>query len=349
MTVFVPKFVPALFFSTGLLLGLSLLTATPIYAEPIDELVQRISTHVVKVQVALTNGAYGLGSGVVVAKDQVVTNCHVIANAVSVSVNTNNENYSASALKSDWHHDLCILKTEGLIATAANIGSSENLKYEQPVYTVGFASFSPRPNGTFGFVKGLYPMDDSVVIRASNAFRLGDSGGGMFDEAGNLVGIITVKSPGRNAFYYNMSVEWVKKLLNQPEQSVTSMGELAFWAEPEEKWPFFMRVVHPLKTENWAELNKIATKWVEKEPNTIEALYYCAVAEYSLKNIVYAELHLKQVVATNSNHASALYYLGLIAEQTGKRIEALNMVAALNVLDITAANDLKSAMGIKVE
>ena len=349
MTVFVPRLVPAFFFSTSLLLGLILLKVNPAHAESTDELVQKISTHVVKVQVALANGGYGLGSGVVVAKDQVVTNCHVIANAISVSVNTNNENYSASGLKSDWHHDLCIIKTEGLTAPTANIGSSEELKYEQPVYTVGFAGFSPRPNGTFGFVKGLYPMDDSVVIRASNAFRLGDSGGGMFDEAGNLVGIVTVKSPGRNAFYYNMSAEWVKKLLNQPEQSITSTSELAFWAESEEKWPYFMRVVHPLKTENWDALNKIATQWSEKEPNTIEAIYYRAVAEYSLKNTAYAELHLNQVIAANGNHANALYYLGLIADQNGKRIEALNMVAALNILDVTVANDLKSAMGLKVD
>ena len=339
------RFVPALLLSTALLSN----WVTQAYAVPTDEIVQKISAHVVKVQVALANGGYGLGSGVVIAKDQVVTNCHVIAGAVSVSINTNSENYSASALKPDWHHDLCILKTEGLVAPIANIGSSEDLKYEQPVYTVGFASFSPRPNGTFGFVKGLYPMDDSVVIRASNAFRLGDSGGGMFDEAGNLVGIVTVKSPGRNAFYYNMSVEWVKKLLSQPEQSITSASELAFWAESEEKWPFFMRVVHPLKTENWETLNKIATQWSEKEPNTIEAVYYRAVAEYSLKITAYAELHLNQVIAANDHHASALYYLGLIADQNGKRIEALNMVAALNVLDVTVANDLKSAMGIKVD
>ena len=184
----------ALLFSTGFLSSLSLLAATPIYAAPTDELVQKISAHVVKVQVGLANGGYGLGSGVVIAKDQVVTNCHVVADAVSVSVNTNGENYSASALKPDWHHDLCILTVAGLKAPIATFGSSENLKYEQPVYTVGFANFSPRPNGTFGFVKGLYPMDDSVVIRASNAFRMGDSGGGMFDDAGNLVGIVTVKT-----------------------------------------------------------------------------------------------------------------------------------------------------------
>lgn len=350
MTRPVFKLVPALFFSAGLLLGF----AKPINAEPIDELIQKISAHVVKVQVGLTNGGYGLGSGVVLAKDYVVTNCHVISGAASVSVNTNGENYPAKVVKSDWYHDLCMLKTEGLNAPIATIGSSENLKYEQAVYTVGFANFSPRPNGTFGFVKGLYPMDDSVVIRASNAFRLGDSGGGMFDEADNLVGIVTVKSPGRNAFYYNMSVKWVKKLLNEPEQTTvasneTSLNEVPFWAESEDKWPFFMRVVHPLKTANWEMLNKIATQWSEKEPNTFEALYYRAVAEYSLNRHAYAELHLNQVVATNNQHASALYYLGLIAAHNGKRIEALNFVAALDILDITTANDLKSAIGIKID
>ena len=334
-----------------LILAIFSLTATTTslamqFDRPVDQLVEEISTHVVKVQVALTNGSYGLGSGVVISKDQVVTNCHVVANAVSVNINTNGTNYNASSLKPDWHHDLCILKVEGLDAPIATIGSSEKLKYEQPVYSVGFASFSPRPNGTSGFVKGLYPMDDSVVVRASNTFRLGDSGGGMFDESGKLVGIITVKSPGHHAFYYNMPVEWVQALLNKPEQSITSTSELPFWAEPADKWPFFMRIVQPLKTENWAELNAIASAWFEKEPNNTEALFYRAVAEYSLKNQALAQADFNRVVASNHNNSSALYYLGLIAEEAGKRIEALGVVAMLDNLDTTTADELKAAMGI---
>lgn len=325
---------------------IGLLNASVGLAVTTDELMQQVSKHVVKIQVGLANGGYGLGSGVVVAKDQVVTNCHVIANAASVSVNAKGENFSASALKPDWHHDLCILKVEGLNLPVADIGSSEQLKYEQAVYTVGFAGSSPRPNGTFGYIKGLYPLDDSVVVRASNTFRLGDSGGGMFDEAGKLVGIITVKSPGHNAFYYNMPVEWVQRLLDKPEQSIVSEGELPFWAEAQEKWPFFMKIVQPLKTENWQELNNIAAQWYEKEPNNTEALFYRAVAEYSLKNSIDAEQHFNQVIARNSNNSSALYYLGLIADENGKRIEALNMVAMLNVLDVTTAGELKVAMGI---
>jgi len=332
---------------TRLMIALLYMCATTYsWAMPMDELVQDISQHVVKIQVGLANGGYGLGSGVVIAKDQVVTNCHVVASAVSVTINAKGENYAASALKPDWHHDLCILKVEGLNLPVANIGSSQNLKYEQPVYSVGFAGFSPRPNATSGYVKGLYPMDDSVVVRASNTFRLGDSGGGVFDESGNLVAIITVKSPGHNAFYYNMSVEWVKHLLNQPEQSIVSTSELPFWAETEEKWPFFMRIVQPLKTENWEMLNKIAVAWYAKEPNTTEALFYRAIAEYSLKNEAKAEQHFSQVVAKNGNNSSAMYYLGLIAENTGKHMEALNLVAALDSLDQITAGELKVAMGI---
>lgn len=323
--------------------------ATPSIAAPTNEIVQQISAHVVKVQVSLANGRYGLGSGVVIAADQVVTNCHVVADAVSVTVNTNGENYKASALKSDWHHDLCILTVTGLNAPIAPIGSSEKLKYEQPVYTVGFATASPRPNGIYGFVKGLYPMDDSVVIRTSNAFSKGDSGGGMFDDSGNLVGIVTVKSPGKNAYYYVMPVEWLQALTSKPEQPIVSKSELPFWAESHDKWPFFMKIVQPLKTENWAALEAIATAWAAQEPQCAEATFYRAVAEFSLKNTADAELHLQEVVANNSAHSSALYYLGLIAEQNGKHADALNLVAALDVLDVNVAKNLKIAMGMKTE
>jgi hypothetical protein len=312
-----------------------------------DELIQQVSRHIVKIQVELANGGYGLGSGVVVAQDQVVTNCHVVANALAVSIRANGENYRASALKPDWHHDLCMLRVTDLNLPIAPLGNSEVLQYEQTVYTVGFAGVSPRPNGSFGFIKGLFAMDDSVVIRASNTFRLGDSGGGMFDEAGQLVGIITVKSPGHHAFYYNMPVKWVERLLNQPEQSLIAEGALPFWAETQDKWPFFMRIVHPLKTENWQELDKIARQWREAEPGSSEATFYLAVAEYSLQNRIDAEKHFQQVVAENSHHSSAMYYLGMIAEDNGKRMEALNMVAALDLLDKTTAQELKVVLGVR--
>lgn len=315
---------------------------------PKDELMVQINSHVVRVQVMLANGGYGVGSGVVIAKDQIVTNCHVIANAAGISVSSQGEAYAVSVIKPDWKHDVCLIKAEGIKAPIAEMGSSNALKYEQPVYAVGFPGFSPVTDTTYGYVKGLFPMDDSVIVRATSSFRMGDSGGGLFDEQGRLVGITTLKSPGRNAFYYNMSVEWAKALLDQPEQAINSKSELPFWAKTMEEWPHFMRVVQPYVTGDWTALKTIATDWVAKEPNSTEAYFYLATAEFGLKNSGQAEQLFKKVTAMNQQHTEAMYYLALIDEANGKHMEALHLVSALNSLDVTTADRLRVAIGMDV-
>jgi serine protease Do len=317
------------------------------HAQPSEALVNQLNTHVLRVQVLLANGRYGLGSGVVVAKDQVVTNCHVVANAVNVSVVSNGATFEASALKADWKHDLCMLTVVGLDTPAVNIGSSKDLQYEQSVFTVGYPSFVIRPVNTFGVVKGLYPMDDSVVIRATSSFKLGASGGGVFDDQGRLVGIITLKSPGRDAYYYNMPVEWVKALLNAPAQAITAKSELPFWALSHEQWPHFMKVVQPFMAKDWDALLKVATKWTEQEPNATEAWFYLAAAEYAKKDYQAAEDHLYKVVTMNDHHSQALYYLAMIAEVSGKHDEAMDNVAKLDTFDGETATLLKVAMKLK--
>lgn len=313
-------------------------------AVPTDELLYKITKHVVKVNVALANGHYGSGSGVVVAQGRIVTNCHVVANAVGISVSVGGQSYTATSITPDWYHDVCLVKVDGLDAPIATIGSSKNLTYEQPVFAIGYPNFSSAPSSTFGYVKGLFPMDDSVIVRASSTFRLGASGGGLFDDVGNLVGVITLKSPGRHAYYYNMPVEWVKALLEQPEQAINAEAAPAFWATKADKWPLFMQVVHPYLTKDWNALMTVATKWTKLEPSNIEAWFYLAAAEYSTHDIVNAEAHMRKVNAMNAQHSQAIYYLGLIAQESGNHMEALTNVALLTELDSEAAIKLKSAI-----
>lgn len=341
------RFSSTFIYSAMLFLGASTLgLSAAAVAEPSQELMHQLNAQVLRVQVGLANGGYGLGSGVVVAKDQIVTNCHVVANASTISVVSNGASFNITAIKPDWRHDICILKAEGLDAPIAKIGSSEALKYEQPVFTIGYPSFLPIPTSTFGVVKGLLPLDDSVVVRATSSFKMGASGGGVFDGDGNLVGVITLKSPGRNGYYYNMPVEWVKAALKLPEQSITTKSELPFWAQAPEHWPYFMKIVHPYLTGDWNALQTIATEWTAKEPNTTEAWFYLAAAEYANKDFQKAEEHLYRVVAMNDQHSQAIYYLGLIAEESGKHNEAMMNVALLNKLDEEAATQLKVAMGL---
>jgi serine protease Do len=301
--------------------------ANTVLAAPSDALLHQLNPQVLRVQVVLANGEFGLGSAVVIAKDQVVTNCHVVANSNQIVVVNKGVPLAASAIKPDWRHDLCILKVDGLDAPIAKIGASKNLKYEQSVFTIGYPNFAAIPVSTFGVVKGLYPMDDSVIIRATSTFGLGASGGGVFDDDGNLVGIITLKSPGKEAYYYNMPVEWVQALMKAPVQANSTKSQPPFWASSYDKWPYFMQVVHPYLTENWESLRQIASKWTKQEPNTAEAWYYLAAAEYATNDVQLAEAHLQKVVTMNLQHKLAAYYLSLLAEKDGKRGFASTKVA----------------------
>ncbi len=181
-------------------------------------------------------------------------------------------------------------------------------------------------------------MDDSVVLRTTSAFELGESGGGVFDDAGNLVGIIALRSPGKTPYYYNMAVEWVQALIEQPEQAINTKSELAFWAEAPEKWPDFMKVVHPYLTHDWNTLLAISKDWAEKEPNNTEAWFYLAAAEYASNNIQTAETYLNKVMAMSADHSQAIHYLGLIAQKKQDNLVAMSKITLPSNLKMSIVN-----------
>ncbi|CAG0949294.1 Periplasmic pH-dependent serine endoprotease DegQ [Methylophilaceae bacterium] len=294
-----------------MLLGFSL----PARALPPDGLVYDLKMSVVKIFVVDKFGNHGVGSGIVVAEDHVATNCHVIANARGVHVIKFGASFAPVALKADWKHDLCLLRFEKLGITPVRMASSKHLKYAQPVFTIGFPNGVMVPLTSFGEVEALYPLDGANIIRASAHFRLGSSGGPIFDDTGALIGLTTLKSPGRNAFYYSIPSDWITPLLDQPEVIVAAQKEPPFWDTPEESRPYFMRVVHPLKTENWAELESISRLWVEQQPESVEAWYLLGLAEQNLGKLDYAATHLEKSLGLNALHIEARLSLDQIKKK----------------------------------
>jgi serine protease Do len=286
-------------------------------AKPAEQTVQALNHSVLRVLVDLPDGKKGFGSAVVVASDQVITNCHVVANAKNIHLIVNGQTHAAVAIKADWKHDLCMLTVNDLAVPAVRMGKSISLQYETPVFTVGYPDGTTIPVNTFGAVKGLFPMDDSVIIRASSAFKPGASGGGAFDDAGNLVGIITLKSRGDSAHYYYMPVEWVQALMEKPAQALGGKSEKPFWADTVSR-PYFMQVVSPYVSQQWKALMKVATEWVSVEPDTAESWFYLATAEFAIKDYAHAETHFRKVLALNDQHSQALVYLEKISAISAK-------------------------------
>ena len=304
--------------------------ANSAWAMPTQEMLSDLNNSVLRVKVKLPNGKLGLGSAVVIAKNEVITNCHVVTDATNIAVIINGEPHAATAIKADWHHDLCMLTVENLDAPIVKLGASKNLKYEESVFTIGYPDETKQPVSTFGSVKGLFPMDDSVIIRASSSFRLGASGGGAFDDAGNLVGIITLKSRGDTAYFYYMPVEWVQALMRKPAQSLGAKSEKPFWAMDVKQRPYFVQVVQPYLSQEWKTLLQVATQWVQTEPNTAESWFYLAAAEYATKDYSNATEHFKKVLALNNSHSQAIDYLAKIADKTAELDTVSNRIALLN-------------------
>ena len=96
----------------------------------------------------------------------------------------------------DNANDLALLKCEGSFQ-AAPVKSSSGIKLGQSVFTIGFPNiefqgFSPKmTKGEISSLSGL--QDDPRHWQISVPVQPGNSGGPLFDEAGNVVGVVLSK------------------------------------------------------------------------------------------------------------------------------------------------------------
>ena len=96
-----------------------------------------------------------------------------------------------------------------------------------------------------GVVEGLYDYDDGRVIRTSAPFDFGSSGGGLFDEAGNLVGFLAFKGRTGERLRFALPVDWI--LPGSPVASTfkavtPTSNPFAFWEQPKANQPSFLGV-----------------------------------------------------------------------------------------------------------
>ncbi len=321
-------FIALLWFTLGLAF------APTVIAESVADMAFRLKASVTKVHVTTQSGGHGVGTGVVVGKDLVATNCHVLANARGVKITKFGESYTPEAMRADWKHDLCILRFQFLELKPVELGDSENLKYEQPVFSIGFPGGPPKPQSTLGKIKALYPLDDSKIVRTDASFVMGASGSPVFDSEGKLIAISTFKSPGRGAYFYNIPVKWVKTLLDAPETVSLASGGTPFWDAPDTERPFFMRVVLPYQNDKWDELKVVAQEWIANEPTSPEALFYAGVSEERLGNSSQANMYFSKALALQPQHGATLIELGLMANRAGKTEEVEKTRVALKAIDL---------------
>jgi len=143
--------------------------------------------------------AQAQGSGFVIDSDgHIVTNDHVVENADSVSVRFWNGNtYDASVVGTDPSTDLAVIKVDApsSVLHPVSLGDSSSVQVGDPVVAIG-SPFGLEETVTSGIVSALHRQIEALnqftindTIQTDAAINHGNSGGPLFNAAGQVIGV----------------------------------------------------------------------------------------------------------------------------------------------------------------
>ena len=143
------------------------------------------------------------GSGVIISSDgYIITNNHVVEGADTITITTyDGTEYSAELIGTDSKSDIAVIKVDATGLTAATIGDSSTIAVGDTAVVIG------NPLGTLGgtVTNGIISAvsrevvisnESMELIQTNAAINSGNSGGGLFDGNGNLIGIVNAKDSG---------------------------------------------------------------------------------------------------------------------------------------------------------
>lgn len=143
----------------------------------------------------------GAGSGVVLSQDgYIVTNYHVIKGASNVTVTMNDGTaYPATVVGYDEANDIAVVKVNATRLTPVVLGDSDALSVGDYVLAIGNPLGTLSGTVTDGIISALQrevTIDNNsmTLLQTNAAVNPGNSGGGLFNANGELIGIVNAKS-----------------------------------------------------------------------------------------------------------------------------------------------------------
>lgn len=274
------------------------------------------------------------GSGVVIGKDAVVTNCHVIEEAKRIVALHTGRELEATPDISDLDRDLCHLSVPGLAAVPVVLWESR-LTVGQRVYAIG------APEGleltiSEGLVSSIRQFDGSQYIQTSAAISAGSSGGGLFDTEGRLVGITAFFVPEGQNINFALPVAWISELLARGGKSVPVAKDAAVT-----KWQ--ARAAELRDRNDAPGLLAWAQQWVRSMPGSLPAWIQLGDAYRNINRPRRAVTAYQQALRLEARSYDVWFNLGATYQalhQYDRAVDALDEALRLRPDDIAALTAL---------
>lgn len=213
----------------------TLVLGTSLVAQPdeltIPQIVERVSPSTVAIL-----GDTGFGSGVVVSRDgYIITNFHVIENQGSLNVGFPDgplrDNVRRVAERPD--RDLALLKIDATDLIPVRLGDASEVRQGETIVVIGhpeglidtvssgiLTGFETSGTGMFDFAEN--PLRDGTrLFQTDAAASSGNSGGGMFNDRGELIGIMTSQFLSGQNLNFGIPVNYVDDFI-RPHLGMTT-------------------------------------------------------------------------------------------------------------------------------
>ena len=156
---------------------------------------------------SMSRGRASSGSAVHVSDNHFLTNCHIFEGNSFHLLRVEDEFLELKLTATDFERDICIFTVEeDLGLPSITVKSSSDLRVGEPVYAIGNPSGLQRTLSN-GLVSAKRQINSVKLIQTNTEISGGSSGGGLFDQFGNLVGVTTFGIQGKEGLNFAIAVE----------------------------------------------------------------------------------------------------------------------------------------------
>ena len=146
----------------------------------------------------------GAGSGVIISDDgYIITNNHVVKDAKSITIKLyNGETMEAELVGTDPKTDIAVIKVDAKDLPVVTIGDSSAVQVGDDAFVIGnpLGYGISASEGIISAKEREIQVNNEIInaIQTTAAINGGNSGGGLFNIKGELIGIVNSKSGGSN-------------------------------------------------------------------------------------------------------------------------------------------------------
>ena len=275
-------------------------------AETAAQIFSRVRHSIVALEAVSPKGkTHARGSGLAITVGgQVVTSCEVADGNAGRQTHWSGKTFKGFSRYEKQDLGICQLEVTDLQIPPVALGTAKNVRVRERGYALGMSSEpTPQPVISTAEISSVRPYEGSWYMRISAVLSPGFRGGGLFNERGELIGILSPQRVEGENLTFAFPVDWMDDMeKHAPSASGTRKEGGLDWST----------VVLPLKKKgDWPGLLKLSEQQVKRDPGSAAAWFGVGTASAHLKQYNQAVHAYREAIRNQAEYGEAWHKLGV--------------------------------------